>query len=258
MAIAYFDCFSGISGDMILGALVDAGLDFDTLNDELDKLPLDGFRLTRKKVTRQYIAGTKIDVIVQTSKGREIIEGPGEEGPFHDHGETRHLGELTVVIENSSLADSVKRQAIGIFDELAVAESKVHGISKEEVHLHEVSGVDAMVDVVGACIGLVHLEIEKVYTSALPMGRGFIHCAHGRMPVPAPGALELMRDIPVYHTEIEGELVTPTGAAFLKATADVHHSMPKMVLRKIGYGAGTKDIPDHPNLLRVCIGDRAN
>lgn len=256
MAIAYFDCFSGISGDMILGALVDAGLDFDKLKGELKKLPLDGYRLTRKAVTRQHIAGTKIDVVVQTSSGREIVEGPGEDGPYHDHGEARHLDDLTSIIEESTLTDSVKRQAIRVFDQLTTAESKVHGISKQEVHLHEVSGVDAIVDVVGACVGLVMLDIRQVYASALPMGRGFIHCAHGLMPVPAPGALELMRDMPVYHTGIEGELVTPTGAAFLKAMADAHGVVPKMVLKKIGYGAGTKDFPEHPNLLRVCIGDQ--
>ena len=255
MAIAYFDCFSGISGDMILGALVDAGLDFDALSCELRKLPLDGYRLTRKTVTRQFIAGTKIDVVVRTAEGREIIEGPGEDGPCHDHGEARHLEDLTSIIEGSTLDGAVRRRAIQVFDHLATAESKVHGISKREVHLHEVSGVDAIVDIVGACIGLALLDIERVYASALPMGRGFIHCAHGLMPVPAPGALELMRDMPVYHTGIEGELVTPTGAAFLKATADGHGVMPRMILRKIGYGAGTKDIPGHPNLLRVCVGD---
>ena len=255
MAIAYFDCFSGISGDMILGALVDAGLDFDELSGELKKLPLDSYRLTRKTVTRQHVSGTKVDVIVRTATGREIIEGPGEDGPCHDHGEARHLSDLTSVIEESTLADSVKRQAIRVFDQLAEAESKVHGISKQEVHLHEVSGVDAIVDVVGACLGLSLLGVGKVYASALPMGRGFIRCAHGLMPVPAPGALELMRDMPVYHTGIEGELVTPTGAAFLKATADAHGIMPGMILRKIGYGAGAKDFPEHPNLLRVCIGD---
>ena len=258
MAIAYFDCFSGISGDMILGALVDAGLDFEALDRALKKLPVGEYRLTRKKVTRQHIAGTKIDVIVRTASGREIIEGPGEEAHQHDHGEARHLEELTSTIENSDLDASIKGQAIRVFDQLATAESKVHGISKEEVHLHEVSGVDAVVDIVGACIGLALLDINAVYTSALPMGRGFIHCAHGLMPVPAPGALELMRDSPVYHTGIEGELVTPTGAAFLKALADDHGAMPGMVLRKIGYGAGTKDIPGHPNLLRVCIGDRVD
>lgn len=255
MAIAYFDCFSGISGDMILGALVDAGLDFDALNGELQKLPLDGFRLTRKAVTRQYIAATKVDVIVRTAKGREVIEGPGETAPHHDHGEARHLDELTSIIEGSTLDEAVRRRSIEVFDQLATAESKVHGISKREVHLHEVSGVDAIVDVVGACVGLALLDIRKVYASALPMGRGFIHCAHGLMPVPAPGALELMRDMPVYHTGVEGELVTPTGAAFLKATVQSHGVVPGMILRKIGYGAGTKDIPEQPNLLRVCIGD---
>lgn len=258
MAIAYFDCFSGISGDMILGALVDAGMDFDELTDELKKLPLDGYRLTRNKVTRQHISGTKFDVIVQTASGREVVEGPGEDLPCHEHGDARHLAELISIIKDSALDHAIKQQAIRIFEQLATAESKVHGISKQEVHLHEVSGVDAIVDIVGACIGLELLDIKAVYTSALPVGRGFINCDHGLMPVPAPGALELMRGIPVYHTEIEGELVTPTGAAFLKATADTHGVMPKMVIRKIGYGAGTKDIPGHPNMLRVYIGDSSD
>jgi len=258
MTIAYFDCFSGISGDMILGALVDAGMDFDELTNELKKLPVDGYRLTRKEVARQHISGTKIDVIVRTASGHEVVEGPGEEMPYHEHGDGRHLADLISTIENSELDHVIKQQAICIFEQLATAEGKVHGISKEAVHLHEVSGVDAIIDIVGACIGLALLDIKTVYTSALPVGRGFVHCDHGLMPVPAPGALELMRDMPVYHTGIEGELVTPTGAAFLKATAAGQGVMPKMVLRKIGYGAGTKEIQGHPNMLRVCIGDKVD
>jgi len=152
----------------------------------------------------------------------------------------------------------MKEQAISIFDLLAEAESNVHGVPKEEVLLHEVSSTDAIVDIVGACIGLALLDINVVYTSALPVGRGFIHCAHGRMPVPAPGALELMKDMPIYQTDTEGELVTPTGAAILKVVAEAYAELPGMILRQVGYGAGARDLKSHPNLLRVFIGDRVD
>jgi uncharacterized protein (TIGR00299 family) protein len=271
MKIAYFDCFSGISGDMILGALVDAGLDFDALCTELKKLPLEGFRLERRTVKKHEIAGTKIDVILETKEGHEVIEGPGDDSHSHgdahelhhhhdqipdgDHGPARHLKDLVTVIEEGDLDASIKHRAITIFDHLATAESKMHGMAKDEVHLHEVSGIDAIVDITGACIGLHLLGIDTVYASALPLGNGFVRCAHGRMPVPAPGALELMRNVPVYQTDARGEMVTPTGAAFLKATVISFGPMPRMTLKQIGYGAGTKDFPEHPNLLRVCIGE---
>ena len=255
MAIAYFDCFSGISGDMILGALVDAGLDLEILKEELKKLPVDDYRLTQKLVTRQHIAGTKVDIVIRTSAGAEVIEGPNIDISHNHEGPGHHLADLVSVVERSTLKQKIKQQSIDIFEQLATAESKVHGIPKQEVHLHEVSGLDAIIDIVGSCIGLALLDIEKVYCSALPMSRGFIKCMHGLMPVPAPGALELMRNIPIYNTQIDGELVTPTGAAFLKATAKEPGVFPKMVIKKIGYGAGTKNIPGHPNLLRVCLGD---
>ena len=132
----------------------------------------------------------------------------------------------------------------------------MHGMAKDEVHLHEVSGLDAMIDIVGACIGLHRLGIDEVYASALPLGSGFIRCAHGRMPVPAPGALELLRGVPVYQTKTRGELITPTGAAILKTVVKAFGPMPGMILDRVGYGAGTKDFTEHPNLLRVCIGER--
>ena len=271
MTVAYFDCFSGISGDMILGALVDAGLDFDTLCTELSKLPLEGFRLEQRTVKKHGISGTKIDVIIETEAGHEVIEGPGDamqadagshdhhhahdQGHDHEHGPVRHLGDLVKIIEDSVLDASIKHRAITIFDHLATAEGKIHGLAKDKVHLHEVSGMDAIIDVTGACIGLHLLGIHTVHASALPLGNGFVRCAHGRMPVPAPGALELMRDVPVYQNGTRGELVTPTGAAFLKATVTSFGPMPPMKLKRIGYGAGTKDFPDQPNLLRVCIGE---
>jgi len=239
---------------MILGALVDAGLDFETLCTELNKLPLKGFRLEQRAVKKHEIAGTKIDVIIETEAGHEVVEGPAHDHT-HDHGPSRHLADLVKIIEESDLDLSIKQRIITIFDRLASAESKMHGMTKDEVHLHEVSGMDAIIDVTGACIGLDLLGIDTVYASALPVGNGFVRCAHGRMPVPAPGALELMKDIPVYQTATLGELVTPTGAAFLKVTAAAFGPMPPMTLKQVGYGAGTKDFHEHPNLLRVCIGE---
>jgi uncharacterized protein (TIGR00299 family) protein len=278
MAIAYFDCFSGISGDMILGALVDAGVDFDALVGELNKLSIEGYRIERRVVKKHEITGTKIDVIIETEDGQTVIEGPGDDPahreaghhhhdhasshahghahPHPHHGPTRRLRDLAALIEAGSIDASIKRRATAIFDHLAAAEGVIHGVPKEEVHLHEVSGMDAIIDITGACIGLDMLGIEAVYASPLPVGSGFIRCAHGRMPVPAPGALELLRGIPIYQTDTKGELVTPTGAAFLKTVAAGFGPMPRMVLKRIGYGAGTKDLAEHPNLLRVCVGEK--
>ena len=283
MVIAYFDCFSGISGDMILGALIHAGADFDQLTTAIRKLPLEGYRLERRLVRKHEITGVKVDVIIQTTDGTEHVEGPGEHGGdqtgshghAHEHGHTHehghahehghsnenerevgHVQSLISLIEGSDLDTAIKRQACAIFDQLAEAEGLIHGVPKANVHLHEVSGKDAVIDIVGACIGLSLLGVEEVYASALPLGSGFVRCAHGRMPVPAPGALELLRGLPVYQTATRGELVTPTGAAFLKTMSAGFGPMPSMLLRQVGYGAGTKDFVEHPNLLRVFIGEK--
>lgn len=275
MTIAFFDCFSGISGDMVLGALVDAGLDFDYLQEELAKLPVDGYRLERRTVRKHEIVGAKIDVIIETCDGHDVIEGPGDDvhdshhehahdhthpertNDRHLHGPERRLGDLLRIIEESGLDASIRQRAAAVFDHLASAEGSMHGVAKDEVHLHEVSGLDAVIDIVGACIGLHRLGIDEVYASALPLGSGFIRCAHGRMPVPAPGALELLRGVPVYQTKTRGELITPTGAAILKTVVKAFGPMPRMILNRVGYGAGTKDFAEHPNLLRVCIGERS-
>ena len=267
MTIAYFDCFSGISGDMVLGALVDAGLDFDLLCKELQKLPVDNYRIERRLSKKHEIVGTKIDVIIETPDGQDVVETPGDDEPHHDHshdhgtehhvhGPTRHLRDLLKIIDESDLDPAIRQRASTVFDHLAAAEGSMHGVEKDDVHLHEVSGMDAVIDIVGACIGLHLMGIEEVYFSALPLGSGFIRCAHGRLPVPAPGALELLRGIPVYQTATRGELVTPTGAAIVKTITTGFGSMPRMILDRIGYGAGTKDFEEHPNLLRVCIGER--
>lgn len=237
MRIAYFDCFAGISGDMTLGALVDAGLSIEVLKSELAKLHLHDYEIRQEKVIKLGITGTKIHVTCQ-------------EGHIH-----RHLQDIVQIIENSELVEEVKEKAIAIFRRLAEAEAKVHGTTPEQVHFHEVGAVDAIVDIVGAVIGLYKLGIEKVYASAVHTGKGFTQAAHGTIPIPAPATLELLRGIPVYTRDIPFELVTPTGAAILSAYCGDYGEMPVMEVEKIGYGAGERDLAI-PNLLRVMIGER--
>lgn len=238
MRIAYFDCFAGISGDMTLGALVDAGLDFDFLKSELAKLHLHDFEIRQEKVVKLGMTGTKIHVVAQ-------------EGHVH-----RHFKDISQIIEKSDLAAKVKEKAITIFWHLAEAEGKVHGVLPEQVHFHEVGAVDAIVDIVGAVIGLWHLGIEKVYASAVHTGKGFTKAAHGTIPIPAPATLELLKGIPIFSQDISFELVTPTGAAILSSYCSDFGEMPVMEVEQLGYGAGTRDL-SIPNLLRVMIGEKS-
>ncbi|HVJ48048.1 nickel pincer cofactor biosynthesis protein LarC [Desulfitobacterium sp.] len=238
MRIAYFDCFAGISGDMTLGALIDAGLNFELLKSDLAKLHLHDYEIRQEKVIKQGMTGTKIHVLSQ-------------EGHIH-----RHLQDITRIIEDSELVEEVKKKAITVFRRLAEAEGKVHGTSPEQVHFHEVGAVDAIIDIVGAVIGLWHLGIEKVYASALHTGRGFTKAAHGTIPIPAPATLELLRGIPIYTQDIPFELVTPTGAAILTTYCHDYGDMPVMEVERIGYGAGDREL-SIPNLLRMMIGERS-
>ncbi|MCZ6675944.1 MAG: LarC family nickel insertion protein [Candidatus Poribacteria bacterium] len=280
MKIAYFDCFSGISGDMTLGALVDGGVDPDALNAELAKLKLDEFALRFEKVTKHGITGTR--AIVETTDGTDHShqhdDSPSESeaAPHHHHGHThdthqhharnhshahhggpsRHLCDIFAILDNSDLDTAIIEPAKQIFDRLAEAEAKVHDMPKDQVHLHEVSGIDAIVDIVGAVVGLRLLEIDALYASLLSLGGGFVRCAHGMLPVPTPGTLELLRGIPVRQTDIRKELVTPTGAAIISTMAKGFGAMPEMIVNRIGYGAGTRDLEEQPNLLRLCIGEK--
>ncbi len=238
MRIAYFDCFSGASGDMILGALLDAGLPLAALRRELAKLRLHGFRLKTRRVTRGGLAGTKLDVVCDA----------------HDH-EHRRLSHILRILSRSGLSARVKRDASGVFRRLAEAEAKVHGTSIEEIHFHEVGAVDAIVDVVGACVALEKLGVERVVASPLPTGTGFVDCAHGRLPVPAPATAELLTGFPVAASDVEAELTTPTGAAILTTLADSFGPRPAMTPARVGLGAGSREIPRTPNLLRVFIGE---
>jgi uncharacterized protein (TIGR00299 family) protein len=239
--VVYFDCPSGASGDMILGALLDAGVPLEPLRAELAKLALPGWKLDAREVRRGAFRATKADVVL-------------DEAIRHHH---RHLRDILAILGGSQLAPAVIASAARIFSRLAEAEARVHGAGIEEVHFHEVGAVDAIVDVTGAVIGLHLLGIEGVHVSALPLGGGFVDGPHGRMPVPGPGAAELLRGFPVVDTGVRSELVTPTGAAILTTLATGSGRMPAMTVDRIGYGAGTKDLPGTPNILRCFVGETA-
>ena len=241
MKVVYFDCPSGASGDMILGALIDAGASLEALRAELGKLGLPGFTLQAREVQRGAFRATKADVVLDTAIR-------------HEH---RQLRDILAILGASQLAPAVVAGAARIFTRLAQAEAQVHGTGVEEVHFHEVGAVDAIVDVAGAVIGLHLLGAEGVHVSALPLGGGFVEGAHGRMPVPGPGAAELLRGFPVVDTGVRSELVTPTGAAILTTLAVGSGRMPTMIVDRIGYGAGTKDLPGTPNILRCFVGETA-
>ena len=238
MRIAYFDCFAGVSGDMILGALLDAGLSLEQLKGELAKLDLSHYDLRTEQVARRGVGGTRAMVIVD------------EDHHLEHH---RRLHQIQQIIERSALQESIKRKSQQIFARLAEAEAKVHRTSVEAVHFHEVGAMDAILDVTGAVIGLNCLGIEQVYCSPLHVGSGTVVCSHGTLPVPAPATAELLKGRPIYATGVAGELATPTGAAILTTLSAGFGPMPSMTLENIGYGAGAREL-DIPNLLRVFIG----
>ena len=235
--IAYFDCFSGISGDMILGALVDLGVPIDVLRDGLGELPLKGYSISAKREMRGAIAGTRVAVEVAP------------------HGHHRHFEDIRSLIVSSGLSDSVKEKSVAVFDRLARAESRVHQVPVSDVHFHEVGAVDSIVDIVGSLIALEHLAIDRVFSSPVPLGRGFVHTHHGILPVPAPATVLLLTGIPVYDNGVERELVTPTGAAVVATVAESFGAVPDMVLTGTGYGVGSHPASDPPNLLRVLVGN---
>ena len=236
MVVAYFDCFSGIAGDMILGALIDAGFKVSVLEKELKKLDLTGYKISVKKVSYNHIAGTDVNIEIKD---------------VHTH---RSLSDIERLIKDSELDKKIKQKSISIFQRLGEAESKVHDIPIEKVHFHEVGAVDAIIDIVGSVTGLNSLSIEEVYCSPLPMGKGFVKCAHGVLPIPAPATVGLVKGKPVYSDERKQELVTPTGAAIITTIADGFGNMPLMKIDRIGYGSG-KTISKYPNLLRVFLGE---
>lgn len=246
MRIAYFDCISGISGDMTLGALVHCGMPLDYLREEVGKLHIHGYELGEERVMRSGISAVHIDV----DTGRHDHDGHGH----HHHHEHRSLSRILEIIGSSTLSDRVKSRSSSIFTRLAEAEAKVHGTTPEEVHFHEVGAVDAIVDVVGACIGLEYFRIDTVMSTPPRLGTGMVACAHGTMPVPVPAVVELTRGVPVVRTMIEGELTTPTGAAILTTLAASYGPVEGFVAETSGYGAGTRVWEEIPNVLRISIG----
>ncbi len=237
MKIAYFNCFSGISGDMTVGALLDTGLKIEILEKELKKLGLSGYQLEVKKAVKRGISATQFKVKIKEEGVERTIKG------------------ILTILEKSKLDEEIKKETKKIFFNIAQAESKIHQKDIDKIHFHEIGGLDSIIDITSAVIGIKTLGIEEIYSSALPVGKGFVKCAHGVIPVPAPATLELLKNIPTYSGGIESEMITPTGAAIISTLAKSFGKRPLMKIERIGYGAGEKEFTI-PNLLRVSVGEK--
>ncbi|TVR12120.1 MAG: nickel pincer cofactor biosynthesis protein LarC [Phormidium sp. GEM2.Bin31] len=251
--IAYFDCPTGIAGDMCLGALLDAGVPLEYLEQQLAGLGLGGaFRLRTERVQRQGQDGLKLHVELS----QDADHSPTADGHHHHHHGTRHLPEIETLIQGANLSQRARDWSLKVFRRLADAEGSVHGISPDRVHFHEVGAVDAIVDIVGTCVALDWLGVDRIFCSALPSGGGTVKAAHGRLPVPVPAVLNLleMRGVMLYDNGIHRELVTPTGAALMVTLAESFGQVPAMRLQQTGLGAGTQELPI-PNLLRLWVGE---
>src|ERR1700736_4546487 len=294
MRIAYLDCFSGISGDMFLGALVDAGVPARLFEETVAELNI-GARLKVSRVNRSGVAATKLDVYAHGEKElpREIFwEQQGHTHHQHEHGyqhehehvelrehnysptrpETwpagapaprqhehgRGLKEIREIIRKAGISEGAKKTAIAIFEALGAAEAKIHDTAIENVHFHEVGAVDAMVDIVCAAVGAEALGVDEIVCSPLNVGGGTIQCAHGSFPVPAPATVELLKNAPLYSSGVQAELVTPTGAAIVKILAKRFAPFPEMKIEESGYGAGTREFAGHPNVVRLTCGETAS
>ncbi|HEV2248085.1 MAG TPA: nickel pincer cofactor biosynthesis protein LarC, partial [Terriglobia bacterium] len=237
--LAYLDCSSGISGDMFLAALLDAGVELDRLRGELAKIDLGPYEFNQSRVMRGGLAGSHVDIVA-----------PGKQ----PH---RHLSHIEKLIGAAAIDDAVKQQSLRVFRRLGEAEAKLHNQPIEKVHFHEVGAVDAIVDIVGVCLGLAILGSPDLVCSPLNVGGGRVEAAHGTLPVPAPATAELLKGLPVYSSGVECELVTPTGAALVSTLAAGFGPLPAMKVERIGYGAGTKDIHAQPNITRLMLGEKA-
>ncbi len=270
MRIAYLDCFSGISGDMFLGALIDAGVPPAIFEQAVAALNL-GAKLEIARVNRSGISATKVDVVVDGQKDQPREAHIAQSGP-HDHSHHEHvhdhhhadnryahgrgLTEIREIIEHAvGLSESAKKTAVSIFEKLGAAESKIHDVPIEKVHFHEVGAVDALVDIVCAAVGAEALGVDEFICSPLNVGGGTVQCAHGTFPIPAPATVELLKGAPVYSSGPQAELVTPTGAAIVATLVKRFESLPAMNIERSGYGAGTHDFSGHPNVLRITVGE---
>lgn len=237
MKTLYFDCFAGASGDMILGALIGVGVNPKELTEQLELLDVSRYQVDFETVDRSGISAARANVRIE---------------PEHAH---RHLKDIHKIIFESRLSDSVKERAKHIFSRLAEAEARIHNLPVEKIHFHEVGALDAIIDVVGACIGFELLGIERFVCSELHVGSGMVEMAHGRFPIPPPAVAELLKDAPVYASDIKGELVTPTGAAIISTVCSEFGPLPRMRIQSTGYGAGTREYPNFPNVLRLIVGE---
>ena len=250
--IAYLDCVTGIAGDMCLGALVDSGVPLEYLTEQLKELKIDHeYELSQEKVQRNGQQATKVHVNLLKDDDHDH-----DHHHHHHHTPARHLPKIESMIQQANLPSRVTEWSLDIFRRLAVAEGAVHGVKAEKVHFHEVGATDAIVDIVGTCLGLDYLDIQTLYCSALPTGGGTVWAAHGRLPVPVPAVLKLWesRQVPIYSNKIDKELVTPTGAAIAVTLVKSFGQPPNMVLEKVGLGAGSQDL-SIPNILRLWIGE---
>lgn len=248
MKILYLDCFAGISGDMTLGAFLDLGVKQETLLEGLKKLKVDGYKIEVSLKGKNGIMGTDVNVALEEHTHDH------HESHAHVHTHDRNLHDIEKLIDNSDLDDNIKKLSKDIFMKLAQAESKIHGKLIDEVHFHEVGAIDSIVDIVGAAICINDLAVDKVMSSPLHTGTGFVHCQHGVIPVPAPATLEILREakVPFYSTGIQKELVTPTGAAIIATIVDEFGPMPEAAAIAVGYGAGKRDL-EVANLLRMVL-----
>ncbi len=278
MKVLYYDCFCGISGDMNLGAMIDLGVDKDYLLKEISKLKLEAeYEINVKKTIKKGISGTKVDVILKNQDRGHHHHHPhndedNHESHHHHHNHESHqhhhnhchhhhnhehhhrnLKAIENIINSSSLSDRVKKLSIDMFMKVAKAEAKVHGKGLYEVHFHEVGAVDSIIDMVGAAICLDYLKVDKIIASHVQVGGGFVNCAHGIIPVPAPATVEILKDIPIKAGLVEFETTTPTGAAILAANVDEFTNKIDFSIDKIGYGIGNRNL-DVPNVLRVYMG----
>ena len=250
MRALYFDAFAGVSGDMTVGALLALGLDLEQLRAELATLPVHGYALRAERRLVNAITAVKFDVDLHGAHGHAHGHAH-EHAPAHSH---RSFGEIRRMIAGSGLAPRVQETALAIFGRLAEAEGRVHGVPAEAVTFHEVGAVDSIVDIVGTAIGLVALAVDRVYVSALPLGSGLVRSQHGVIPVPGPATVELLRGFPVRVGDGASELITPTGAAIVAALARPGEVVPPLQIEAVGYGAGTRTLPDRPNVLRLLLG----
>ncbi|MBO8171806.1 MAG: nickel pincer cofactor biosynthesis protein LarC [Bacillaceae bacterium] len=252
MKILYFDCFSGISGDMVLGALVDAGADPEQIQTELKKLPIEEtFHLTWKPMMKKGVSALKFDIEIDEPE-HEVF---GHDHHHHHHHHHRHYTDIIKLIKDAGFEPEIENRARTIFEIIGKAEAKIHNIPLEKVHFHEVGALDSILDIVGASIALHQLKIDRIMASPVAVGSGYVPCDHGMYPIPAPATLEILKNIPLQSCREKGELTTPTGAGILAATVDHFGELPSMTVKSIGYGAGSRDLEEQPNVLRVMIGN---